>query len=117
MESHQPIGHDQRRMAGKVICMKDKPAGKGFSNNGMRWNLGSGCSHSQIKRLKISDISDTEFVILWLFLQGILKCYKNVIIEEKKIKFMGCFMAFSLRGSVSGGLPEKASCHDIIQKC
>ena len=67
--------------------------------------------HRWRERLKISEtFQTTEFVILWLFLQGILKCHKNVIIErEKKIKFMGCIMAFSLWGSVSGGLPRKTA--------
>lgn len=44
-----------------------------------------------------------------LFARIFKNAIKNVIIEGQNIKFMGCFMAFSLQGSVSGELPRKGA--------
>ena len=80
--------------------------------------MGAGI-HRWRKRLKISEtFQTTEFVILWLFLQGILKCHKNVIIEGgKKIKVYGLFYGLLTLGFCVWGVAKEGSFPDITQKC
>lgn len=116
-ERHQPISFDQRRMAQKVIYMKEKPDRQRFQQQKEVELRGVWVGiHRWRKRLKISEtFQTTEFVILWLFLQGILKCYKNVIIEGEKNKVYGLFYGLFTLGLCLWQIAKEGSFHDIIQ--
>ena len=73
--------------------------------------------HGKLSFQKVS-MEDPKMNKTWLFLQGILKCHKNVIIErEKKNKVYGLFYGLLTLGFCVWWIAKEDSFHDIIQKC